>query len=111
MSDFENKQHHFVFVTICTVTGKEFVDFHSTDDMNDGFLGRTRLLLDSVEKHGKEVHERNIIEYAVDREDVEYKGAKYKKTARGLANNVAYKERTSRAPARIETTNWGRWNN
>jgi hypothetical protein len=110
MSDFENKKYHFVFVAICTVTGKEFVDFHSTDDLDDGFLGRTRLLLNSIEQYGKEAHERNIIEYAEDREDVEYKGAKYKKTARGLANNVPYAERTSRSPAKIETTNWGRWN-
>jgi hypothetical protein len=106
MTDFDNKQHHFVFVTTCTVTGKQFVDFHSTDDMDDGYLGRARLLLNSVEEHGVECHERTILEHAEDRYDVEEKGAKYKKTARGLANNVPFEERTSRSYAKIETTNW-----
>jgi|SRR5476651_1319388 len=111
MTDFDNKQHHFVFVTTCTVTGKQFVDFHSTDDMDDGYLGRARLLRDSVEEHGVEAHERTILEIAEDRYDVEEKGAKYKKTARGLAKNVPYTERKHRSPDKIETTNWGRWNN
>jgi hypothetical protein len=108
MSDFENKKHHFVFVTTCTVTGKQFVDFHSTDDMNDGYLGRARLLQDSIDQHGVQAHERTILEHAVDREEVEYKGAKYKKTARCLAKNVPFEERTSRSPYKIETSNWSR---
>jgi hypothetical protein len=105
MPEFDNKKYHFVFVTTCTVTGKSYVDYHSTDDMDDGYLGRARLLRDSVEKYGVDTHQRTIIETATSRERVEKLGAHYKKTARMLAA-TPFEERTSRSPQKIETTNW-----
>jgi hypothetical protein len=107
MSDFEDKQHHFVFVTTCSTTGKSFIDYHSTDDLNDGYLGRSRLLLDSVATHGVEAHQRTIIEHASDREAVKVLAVKYKKTARMMAA-TPFEERTSRSPYKIETTNWNK---
>ena len=43
---------------------------HSTNNLEDGYLGSGRRLRYSVNKHGKENHEREIIEYCDSREEL-----------------------------------------
>jgi hypothetical protein len=40
---------------------------HSTDDLNDGYLGSGKFLWRSIAKHGKETHQLTILEYLPDR--------------------------------------------
>lgn len=56
------KQYHFIYKTTCLVTGRYYVGMHSTDNLDDGYLGSGKLLGYSVAKHGKENHKREIVE-------------------------------------------------
>lgn len=56
------KKFHFVYKTTCKPTGKYYVGMHSTDDMEDGYLGSGLRLQRSVKKYGREDHVREILE-------------------------------------------------
>lgn len=56
------RKHHIVYKTTCLVTGRYYVGMHSTDDLNDGYLGSGIRLVRSVKKYGAEQHRREIIE-------------------------------------------------
>lgn len=58
----DQRKFHFIYRTTCTVTGKYYIGMHSTDDMDDGYLGSGKRLRNSVRKHGKNHHERAILE-------------------------------------------------
>jgi hypothetical protein len=61
------KKYHYIYKTTCKVTGKFYVGMHSTDNLEDGYLGSGKRLWRSIRKHGKEKHEREILEFLADR--------------------------------------------
>lgn len=62
------KKHHYIYKTTCLVTGKFYVGMHSTDNLDDGYLGSGKILGYSIAKHGRENHKRDIIEMCPSRE-------------------------------------------
>lgn len=62
MKRASQKSFHFLYRTVCLVTGRWYIGIHSTDDMGDGYLGSGRQVSNSIRKHGKENHTREIIE-------------------------------------------------
>ena len=62
------RKHHVIYKTTCLVTGRYYVGMHSTDDLNDDYLGSGVRLIRSVKKHGRENHVREILEEATTRE-------------------------------------------
>ena len=63
----KEKQHHFIYKTTNLLNGKYYYGMHSTDNLNDGYLGSGRRLKRSLNKYGKENHKREILEYLLDR--------------------------------------------
>ena len=63
----DQRKHHLVYKTICTSTGNYYIGMHSTDDLNDGYLGSGWRLHRSVKKYGKENFVREIIQDCKDR--------------------------------------------
>jgi group I intron endonuclease len=61
------RKHHYIYKTICTVSNKYYIGMHSTDDIDDGYLGSGKVLQYSIKKHGKQNHIKEIIEYFPDR--------------------------------------------
>lgn len=61
------KKYHYIYKTTCITTGKFYVGMHSTDNLDDGYLGSGKILRYSINKHGKESHAISIIEFAPDR--------------------------------------------
>lgn len=55
------KKFHFVYKTTCVVTGKWYIGLHSTDVLEDGYLGSGMRLTRSVKKHGESAHIREIL--------------------------------------------------
>jgi hypothetical protein len=49
------------------VTGKFYVGMHSTDDIDDGYLGSGKILGYSRAKYGDENHKKEILEFLPDR--------------------------------------------
>jgi group I intron endonuclease len=56
--------YHFVYVTTNLINGKQYVGDHSTNDLNDGYLGSGKPLFNNAKKkYGKENFERKILEH------------------------------------------------
>lgn len=56
------RKHHIIYKTTCLVTGRYYIGMHSTDDLNDTYLGSGLRLLRSVKKYGAAQHVREILE-------------------------------------------------
>jgi len=57
------KKHHVVYKTTCIETGRFYIGLHSTDNLDDGYLGSGMRLIRSVRKYGPEKHVREILEH------------------------------------------------
>jgi group I intron endonuclease len=62
--------YHFIYQTTNLVTNKYYIGMHSTEDLNDGYLGSGIHLKASVNKYGKDAHQRHILEFANTREEL-----------------------------------------
>jgi len=47
---------------------------HSTDNLDDGYLGSGKRLRYSIRKYGKENHQREILEFCNSREELKKRG-------------------------------------
>lgn len=63
-------KYHFVYKTVNKANGKYYIGKHSTDDLNDGYLGSGTLLKKALKKYGKENFEREIICFCSSSEEV-----------------------------------------
>lgn len=61
------RKHHIIYKTTCIITGKWYIGLHSTDDLNDGYIGSGTHLWRSIKKHGKHNHRTEILEHCSDR--------------------------------------------
>jgi len=59
---------HFIYKTTCVITDRYYVGMHSTDIIDDGYLGSGKQLGNSIRKHGRENHSREIVEMCESRE-------------------------------------------
>ena len=67
MAYIRNHKYHFIYKTTCTVTNRYYIGMHSTSNLNDGYLGSGRRLWLSINKHGKDNHSMEILEFLSDR--------------------------------------------
>ena len=66
----KDRKYHFIYKTTCNVTGKYYIGMHSTDNLEDGYLGSGKRLRYSVRKYGPENHSREILEFCKSREEL-----------------------------------------
>ena len=64
------KKYHFIYKTTNLLSGRYYIGMHSTDDLNDGYLGSGTYLKRSINKHGKENHSIEILEFLNSREEL-----------------------------------------
>jgi len=57
------KKYHYLYKTICKVNDKYYYGMHSTDNLDDGYLGSGQRLWHSINKHGKENHVCEKLEF------------------------------------------------
>lgn len=58
----KQKKYHFIYKTTCLLNQKYYIGLHSTDDLEDGYIGSGKRLWYSIRKHGKENHKFEILE-------------------------------------------------
>jgi group I intron endonuclease len=57
------KKYHYVYVTTNLKNGKKYVGDHSTDNLDDGYLGSGNLFTEKVKEYGKNNFQKEIIEF------------------------------------------------
>lgn len=63
----DQKKYHIIYKTTCLITSKFYIGMHSSDCLEDGYLGSGYILKRSVKKHGEKNHVRETLEYCPDR--------------------------------------------
>jgi group I intron endonuclease len=63
----KDKVHHLIYKTTNLINEKFYIGMHSTDNLNDGYVGSGKRLWYSINKHGKENFKLEILELLPDR--------------------------------------------
>lgn len=58
-----NRKYHFIYKTTNVLNGKFYIGMHSTDNLNDGYLGSGKYIANSIRKYGKENFKIEFIEF------------------------------------------------
>ena len=64
----KSKTYHYIYKTTCLMTGRFYVGMHSTDNLEDGYLGSGKRLGHSRKKYGDDQHIKVILEMLPTRE-------------------------------------------
>ena len=72
MSRADRRKYHYIY-KITRFDGKYYIGMHSTNDLNDGYMGSGRLLLKSYKCHGKDRHSIQILEHLPNRKALRLK--------------------------------------
>ena len=70
MERADQRKYHIIYKTTCLITGKWYIGMHSTNDLNDGYLGSGQRLWKSINKYGKQNHKCEILEFLPSRKDL-----------------------------------------
>ncbi len=71
----KQKKYHYIYKTTCDVTGRYYIGMHSTDNLNDGYMGSGKRLWYSFNYHGKDNHSIEILEHLPDRKGLKKREA------------------------------------
>lgn len=63
----KEKEYHFIYKTMNLINEKYYIGMHSTDNLNDGYIGSGKRLWHSIRKYGKENFKIVILEFFPDR--------------------------------------------
>ncbi len=66
----KEKKYHFIYKTTNLLSGKYYIGMHSTNSLEDGYLGSGKRLRYSINKYGVESHVREILEFVESREEL-----------------------------------------
>lgn len=71
MARADQRKFHYIYkITRTDGSGKYYIGMHSTDDLEDGYFGSGKILWHSINRHGKEVHTKEILEFLPSRQEL-----------------------------------------
>ena len=66
----KEKKYHYIYKTTNDLSGRYYYGLHSTDDLEDGYLGSGTYLRRAIRKHGEENFTKEIIEFCKSRNEL-----------------------------------------
>ena len=102
----KQKKFHFIYKTTNRLNEKFYVGMHSTNNLEDGYLGGGKRLWYSIQKYGLENHECEILEFLPSREDLKRREAEIineELLANPLCMNLKFGGEGGCCPATIRT--------
>jgi hypothetical protein len=66
----KEKKYHFIYKTTNILSGRYYIGMHSTDNLDDGYLGSGNRLRLAIRKYGKDSFKREILEFCENREEL-----------------------------------------
>ena len=66
----KERKYNYIYKTTCSVTKRYYIGMHSTDRLDDGYMGSGKRLWFSINYHGKENHKVEILEYCDTRKEL-----------------------------------------
>ena len=73
MKRADKRKYHYIYKITRIFDDKFYIGMHSTDNLEDGYFGSGKLLWHSINKHGKDKHRKEILEYLPDRKSLSAK--------------------------------------
>jgi len=64
----KEKKYHYIYKTTCSLTKRFYFGMHSTDNLDDGYLGSGKILKRSIIKNGSQNHNCEILEFLNNRD-------------------------------------------
>jgi hypothetical protein len=64
------KKYHFIYKTTDIRNGNFYIGMHSTNDLNDGYVGSGKRLKHLIYKHGKKIFNMEILEFLPNRKSL-----------------------------------------
>lgn len=68
---------HFIYETTCLVNCKKYRGKHSTNDLNDGYLGSGKNLVNDIKKYDKRYFYRRILKFFKNRKELDCAEGEY----------------------------------
>ena len=64
----KERKYHYIYKIICLKNNRYYIGMHSTDNLNDSYFGGGKRIKNSVKKHGKDAHRKEILEFFENRD-------------------------------------------
>lgn len=64
------KKYHYLYKTTNILSGKYYIGMHSTNNLNDGYIGSGTYLRRSINKYGVDNHKFEVLEFFNSREEL-----------------------------------------
>jgi len=66
----KEKTIHYIYKTTCNITGRWYIGMHSTNNLDDGYMGSGLRIRRSIRKYGLINHNKEILEFLPTRDDL-----------------------------------------
>ena len=66
----KERKYHYIYKITCLKNNRYYIGMHSTDNLDDGYMGGGKRIKNSVKKHGKDAHRKEILEFFESRESL-----------------------------------------
>ena len=64
----KEKKYHYIYKITCIKNNRYYIGMHSTDNLDDDYFGGGKRIKNSIKKHGKDAHIKEILEFFESRE-------------------------------------------
>lgn len=71
------KKYSYIYLTTNLINGKQYVGQHSTNNMNDGYVGSGTIMLKAIKKYGKENFKVDVMQFCINQEEMDFFEDKY----------------------------------